>query len=89
MELFFDAICSTLAGCSLQGFGNFMLRDKRTRPGRKPKTGEVVPIAARLAACKAGSDVPGEPPLIATLCFIYRCYFRCDFWSLSFASMPI
>ena len=31
----------------LSGFGNFDLRDKKPRPGRNPKTGEQVPIAAR------------------------------------------
>lgn len=31
----------------LSGFGNFILRDKPTRPGRNPKTGEEIPVAAR------------------------------------------
>lgn len=31
----------------LSGFGNFHLRDKPQRPGRNPKTGEEIPIAAR------------------------------------------
>ncbi len=31
----------------LSGFGNFELRDKSRRPGRNPKTGEEIPIAAR------------------------------------------
>jgi integration host factor subunit alpha len=31
----------------LTGFGNFLLRDKAERPGRNPKTGEQVSIAAR------------------------------------------
>ena len=31
----------------LSGFGNFDLRDKRSRPGRNPKTGEDVAISAR------------------------------------------
>ncbi len=31
----------------LSGFGNFELRDKRERPGRNPKTGEMIPITAR------------------------------------------
>ncbi|WP_439241634.1 MULTISPECIES: integration host factor subunit alpha [unclassified Lonepinella] len=31
----------------LSGFGNFELRDKSTRPGRNPKTGESVPVSAR------------------------------------------
>ncbi|CAL4042221.1 Integration host factor subunit alpha [Buchnera aphidicola (Tetraneura ulmi)] len=31
----------------LSGFGNFFLRDKKSRPGRNPKTGELVSIQAR------------------------------------------
>lgn len=31
----------------LSGFGNFILKDKNARPGRNPKTGEVVPVSAR------------------------------------------
>ncbi|MBV6272143.1 integration host factor subunit alpha [Alcaligenaceae bacterium CGII-47] len=31
----------------LSGFGNFQVRHKPPRPGRNPKTGEVIPIAAR------------------------------------------
>jgi len=31
----------------LSGFGNFCLRDKAERPGRNPKTGEIIPVRAR------------------------------------------
>ena len=31
----------------ISGFGNFELRDKKSRPGRNPKTGEENPISAR------------------------------------------
>ena len=31
----------------LSGFGNFQLRDKSSRPGRNPRTGEAVEISAR------------------------------------------
>lgn len=31
----------------LSGFGNFELKDKNSRPGRNPRTGEDVPISAR------------------------------------------
>jgi integration host factor subunit alpha len=31
----------------LSGFGNFVLRDKKERPGRNPQTGEPVPITPR------------------------------------------
>jgi len=47
---FFDEICHALArgeAVKLSGFGNFQLRDKPTRPGRNPKTGEEIAITAR------------------------------------------
>lgn len=50
VDIFFEEIRETLvAGTSvkLSGFGNFQLRDKPQRPGRNPKTGEAIPIAAR------------------------------------------
>jgi integration host factor subunit alpha len=31
----------------ISGFGNFDLRSKNRRPGRNPKTGEIIPISAR------------------------------------------
>jgi len=31
----------------LSGFGNFELKDKDSRPGRNPKTGEAVAVSAR------------------------------------------
>ena len=50
VEYFFDEIASCLVNneqVKLSGFGNFDLRDKRSRPGRNPKTGEEVAISAR------------------------------------------
>lgn len=50
VEAFFDVIRDALEGgdcVKLSGFGNFQLRDKPQRPGRNPKTGEAIPIAAR------------------------------------------
>jgi integration host factor subunit alpha len=47
---FFDEICQALERgetVKLSGFGNFQLRDKPTRPGRNPKTGEEIAITAR------------------------------------------
>ena len=42
----------------LSGFGNFILRDKTERPGRNPKTGEVVPVTARrVVTFKPGSKL--------------------------------
>lgn len=50
VECFFEEIRKSLAEnqqVKLSGFGNFDLRDKSVRPGRNPKTGEDIPIAAR------------------------------------------
>ncbi len=50
VELFFDQICEALAKGQLvkiSGFGNFELHDKGERPGRNPKTGEMIPVSAR------------------------------------------
>jgi len=50
VETFFEQIRHALVQgdpVKLSGFGNFQVRDKPARPGRNPKTGEVIPIAAR------------------------------------------
>jgi integration host factor subunit alpha len=50
VELFFEEIRIALEKgeqVKLSGFGNFQLRDKKSRPGRNPKTGEEIPISAR------------------------------------------
>lgn len=50
VDLFFEEIRQSLeAGenIKLSGFGNFVLREKRQRPGRNPKTGERIPVTAR------------------------------------------
>ncbi len=50
VETFFDEIRDALHrgdSVKLSGFGNFQLRDKPQRPGRNPRTGEEIPIAAR------------------------------------------
>jgi len=53
VEAFFDIIAARLiAGedgdeVKISGFGNFRVRNKNSRPGRNPRTGELVPIAAR------------------------------------------
>jgi integration host factor subunit alpha len=50
VELFFDEIKDSLSKgeqVKLSGFGKFELRDKNSRPGRNPKTGEEIPITAR------------------------------------------
>lgn len=50
VDNFFEEIRLSLESGSdvkLSGFGNFELRDKSSRPGRNPKTGESVPVSAR------------------------------------------
>lgn len=50
VELFFEEIRVALEKgdtVKLSGFGNFSIRDKKSRPGRNPKTGENVAITAR------------------------------------------
>lgn len=50
VEAFFDIIHGQLVqgrDVKLSGFGNFNIRRKAPRPGRNPRTGESIPIAAR------------------------------------------
>ena len=47
---FFEEISEELANgqsVKLSGFGVFCLRNKNSRPGRNPKTGEMIPVSAR------------------------------------------
>ncbi|BDB13973.1 integration host factor subunit alpha [Acidithiobacillus ferrooxidans] len=61
VDTLFDTIRSTLAtgeDVKLSGFGNFILHEKRARPGRNPKNGETVEIAARrVVTFRASSKV--------------------------------
>src|SRR6478735_6398677 len=50
VELVFDTLKSTLAQgqkIKISGFGNFVVREKRSRIGRNPQTGESIEISAR------------------------------------------
>ena len=50
VDAFFKEIKSNLGQgepVKLSSFGNFELRDKKERPGRNPRTGEVIPVSAR------------------------------------------
>jgi len=50
VESFFNEIAESLLKdeeVKLSGFGNFELIRKKARPGRNPKTGEVVTVSAR------------------------------------------
>ena len=50
VELFFEKIRESLENgesVKLSGFGGFSVRDKKSRPGRNPKTGEDVSVTPR------------------------------------------
>jgi integration host factor subunit alpha len=50
VELVFKIMKDTLASgekIKISGFGNFIIRDKSTRKGRNPQTGESMEISAR------------------------------------------
>jgi integration host factor subunit alpha len=50
VDAFFDEIrLSLLNGVDVKisSFGNFEVRNKSSRPGRNPRTGELVPVSAR------------------------------------------
>ncbi|HPM76678.1 MAG TPA: integration host factor subunit alpha [bacterium] len=50
VELVFDIIKDTLEEgekIKISGFGNFIVREKRSRIGRNPQTGEEIEISAR------------------------------------------
>ena len=50
IDAFFDLISASLVegeDVKISGFGNYQIRTKAPRPGRNPRTGEAIPIAAR------------------------------------------
>jgi integration host factor subunit alpha len=50
VETLFDVMKETLERgekIKISGFGNFMVRNKRTRRGRNPQTGDDIEISAR------------------------------------------
>ncbi len=50
IEFFFEEIKGSLERgeqVKVSGFGKFELRDKNSRPGRNPKTGEEIPVTER------------------------------------------
>ncbi len=70
VEAFFEIAHGSLVqgeDVKLSGFGNFNIRRKAPRPGRNPRTGELVPIGARQvvtfhASLKLKAQVQGEVP---------------------------
>src|SRR5262245_56644937 len=60
VEMVFDTIKETLEKgekIKISGFGNFEVRDKRSRVGRNPQTGEVIEISARRVLTSKPSQV--------------------------------
>lgn len=50
VDAFFDLMAHSLVDgedVKISGFGNFQIRTKAPRPGRNPRTGELIPIDAR------------------------------------------
>lgn len=50
VDAFFDMMGDALVqgdDVKITGFGNFQIRTKAPRPGRNPRTGELIPIDAR------------------------------------------
>ena len=50
VDAFLDLVSNSLVDgddVKITGFGNFQIRTKSPRPGRNPRTGEAIPIAAR------------------------------------------
>ncbi|MBT4963772.1 MAG: integration host factor subunit alpha [Francisellaceae bacterium] len=45
-------------GVKITNLGNFDIRNKSSRPGRNPKTGEIIPVSARrVVTFKAGQNL--------------------------------
>lgn len=70
---FFEEIKKSLSQgveVKLSGVGRFHLRDKKSRPGRNPKTGEVVLVSKRRVvafSCAQGLREEVEKSLASTL----------------------
>ena len=64
VESFFEELRVSLEEgeqVKLSGFGNFDLREKSSRPGRNPKTGEDIPITARrVVTFRPGQKLKGR-----------------------------
>ena len=69
VDAFFDLVVENLISgedVKISGFGNFQIRTKAARPGRNPRTGELIPIDARRVATfhashKLKALIQGDP----------------------------
>ncbi len=80
VDLVFDLMKETLengAKIKISGFGNFVVREKRSRKGRNPQTGDEIQISARRVltfkpsqvlrkALNSASPAPRAPTLMTT-----------------------
>lgn len=80
VDLVFEMMKDTLSRgekIKISGFGNFVLRDKRQRPGRNPQTGDPIKISERRVltfkasqilkmALNAGHENGAPPPRAVT-----------------------
>ena len=61
VDIFFDEITNRLADggrVELRGFGTFSTRQRDSRTGRNPRTGDAVPVAAkRVPYFKPGKEI--------------------------------
>ena len=72
VELVFDTIKGTLSKSEkikISGFGNFVVREKRSRIGRNPQTGQSIEISARRVLTFRPSQVHPEQHLGPVLRF--------------------
>ena len=79
VEKFFEEIKLGLENghqMKLSGFGNFLTRSKAERPGRNPKTGEVIPISAR----KIVTFRPGQKLKLRVEAYSGREHLRITAW---------
>jgi integration host factor subunit alpha len=78
VDLVFEMMKETLGRgekIKISGFGNFVLRDKRQRPGRNPQTGQPIKISERRVLTFKASQIlkqtlnnertDGAPPAVA------------------------
>ena len=60
IDAFFELIVTELVAgrdVKISGLGNFEVRTKNARPGRNPRTGDLVPISARRAITFKASNL--------------------------------
>ncbi|AWH90634.1 integration host factor subunit alpha [Buchnera aphidicola (Melanaphis sacchari)] len=61
VNFFFEEVSKSLErgeNVKLSGFGNFILKDKKSRPGRNPRTGKIILIPSRrVVVFKAGQKL--------------------------------